>query len=293
LNKISSINVYPSIPRYFCYINDGKLIIKLFSIFYDFDGTGNFTKNNFLENFETIAKDSKALVTKILTGGYVNMNEISLNKTLDFVKHINILHITNTDEYELNDFSTIEDVKLYLMSNSNENFLDIFDNPNLIRDYISADKKLLMCVRKLKNLIGNLLLIESLFGYNDLNDLNSIYEIRKSFTYFLDMVSCELSEYIYWADNIPILTNCIMASSFFSDMIGYKILADDEKRNFIINILLKEFYSTHSILIFQIIMNMYNVINDYKHFNNDLIKINSDGTFSNLPDYDVRFPFLK
>lgn len=42
LNKISSINIFPSIPRYFCYIHNDKLTVKLFSIFFDFLGKGDY-----------------------------------------------------------------------------------------------------------------------------------------------------------------------------------------------------------------------------------------------------------
>ena len=289
LNKISSINIYPSIPRYFCYIRDDKLTVKLFSIFFDFLGKGEYDKNKFAENFKIITKESKSLITKILTGGYVNIDSISLNKTLDFIKLINI---KSSDDYD-NKFNSIEDVKKYLIENSVKTSYfseNIFENPNLIQDYINNNTELLKNINELKDILNNLLLIETKFSYQEIYCLNSIYEIKNKFTYQFETLHNDLYEYIYYSDNIPLLTNCILASTFLSEMIGYNNLTNDNIRNFIKNIMLKDIYSIHSILIFQIIFDLWNVIYDYKNFNNEIIKLNNDGSFSDLPDYDLRFP---
>jgi hypothetical protein len=288
LNKISSINIYPSIPRYFCYIKDDKLIVKLFSIFFDFLGKGEYGKNKYSENFKIINKESKALITKILTGGYINLNNISLNKTLDFIKYINLKQSSNIENFE-----SIENVKNYLITISDKKLYfanAIFNNPNLIKDYINSNDQLFLIIEEFKQIINNLLLIETQFSYQEIYLLNDIYEIKKSFTYHLETLNNDLNEYIYYSDEIPLLTNCIIASTYLSDIIGYKNFVNDEIRNFIKNILLKEFYQNHSILIFQIIFDLWNVIYDYKNFNNSIIKLNNDGSFSDLPDYDERFP---
>jgi hypothetical protein len=134
-----------------------------------------------------------------------------------------------------------------------------------------------------------LIIIESKYSYYTLYELNEIFEIKNVFTYHLVSLHDDLNQYIYYSNEIPILTNCILASSYLNEILGYSNLENDEKRNFIKNILLKEFYSTHSILIYQIIFNLWYVVNDYKNFNNNLIKLKSDGTYSDLPDYDERF----
>lgn len=289
LNKISSINIYPSIPRYFCYIHNDKLTVKLFSIFFDFLGKGDYEKNKYAENFKIITKESKSLITKILTGGYINIDTTSLNKTLDFIKFINF---SNSEKY-IDNFETIEDVKKYLISNYEKvsYFSDnIFDNKNLIQDYISNNPELLKNIDELKNILNNLLFIETKFSYQDIFSLNDIYQIKNKFTYHFETLNNELNQYIYYSDNIPLLTNCLLASTYLSEIIGYQNLVDDNKRNFIKNIMLKEIYDVHSILIFQIIFDLWNVIYDYKNFNNRIIALNGDGTYNDLPDYDLRFP---
>lgn len=137
--------------------------------------------------------------------------------------------------------------------------------------------------------MNNLLFIETKFSYQEIFSLNDIFEIKNKFTYQFSTLNNELNKYIYYSDNIPLLTNCILASTYLSEIIGYQNLVNDNIRNFIKNILFKEIYDSHSVLFFQIIFDLWNVIYDYKNFNNRIIALNNDGTYNDLPDYDLRF----
>lgn len=293
LNKISSINIYPSIPRYFCYIKNDKLIVKLFSIFFDFDGSGDYAKNKYAENFKLITKNSEALITKILTGGYINLNEISLSKTFDFIKYISIKNATMSDNAEeFNNFNSIDDVKKYLIHN--HKFIYYFyniliKNPNSLSNYVNAEPNFLNVLLELKKILVNLLLIESKYSYQILYQLNDIFEIKNAYTYQMRLLNENLNKYVYYSEQIPILTNCILASSYLNEIVGYSNLANCEKRNFIKNLLLKDFYDNHSVLMFQIIFNVWNVVYDYKNFNNDVIKLKPNGVIGDLADYDEQF----
>lgn len=288
INKISSINMYPSIPRYFCFIDGDKLIVKLFSIFFNFDGVNDYSKNKFLDNYEVIATNSKALITKILTGGYVNMNSLTLNNTFDFIKYVQKKEI----KYYYDNFNTIEDVKKYLIETSDccvDKYCNVINDENFMSKYINNDTEYMKQLNELKSVLRNLLLIENKFTYQEIYDLHHIEEIRRTYTWIFMSLSDKMNEYIYYADNIPILTRCIYVSCFMDKIYGYWNFTNTHKRNFIKNILLKEFYDEHSIILYQLIMNMYNVMYDYKNKNNDMLKLNNDGTFSDLPDYDERF----
>ena len=139
------------------------------------------------------------------------------------------------------------------------------------------------------NIIHLVINIKYVCTHSEYSSYNDIYEIKNVYTYHMVSFHDDLNKYIYYSQEIPILTNCILASSYLNKIVGYANLENTEKRNFIKNILFKEFYDTHSILHFQLIYNIWNVIDDYKNYNNDLIKLKSDGTLSELADYDERF----
>lgn len=287
INKISSINIYPSIPRYFCYVDNNKIIIKLFSIFFDFDNSKDYRKNKFLDNFENITKNSKALITKIMTGGYINMSNMTLDKTFDKIKYTN-----KKESYvDIDMFQNIELVKKYLISKSsktNEFSKILINDKNYLQKYINNDIEYINKLDELKEILRNLLLIESMYSYDDIMALNDVPEIRKSFTGLIRFLDVWYNKYVYYADNIPELTNCILASHYLNCIIYYDNFVNDDKRNFIKNHLLKEFYDEHSILLYQIIFDINEVVKDYKNYENDIIKLTRDGSIGELLDYDMR-----
>ena len=256
INKISSINMYPSIPRYFCYIDGDKLIIKLFSIFFDFAKTGSFYQNKFSENFNIISKNSKPLITKIMTGGYINMSDHTLDKTLDFIKYIKKIDINN----DIDKFENIDKVSEYLIECCSKiNYFSkyLIDDKDYMNNFINNDPKYISVLDELKVVIQNLLFIESKYTYEELYSLNNIETIKSCFTGQMQILNMNILKYIYYSDKIPNLTNCILTSIYISSIFTYYDFGNEAKRNFIKNLLLSKFFEQHSILIFQVILNIY------------------------------------
>lgn len=159
-----------------------------------------------------------------------------------------------------------------------------------VSKFISNEPNYLSALEELKKILRTLLIIENKLSYEEIYKFTNIPEIKRTYVYPMRTLQDNIKKYIYYSDNIPFLTNSIIMSAYIDNIFGYHSLVDDEKRNFIKNILLKEFYEQHSVLMYQLIFNIWNVVDDYKKFENNLIKLNHDGTLSDLPDFDERFP---
>lgn len=131
LEKISSLNVYNTIPRYIIHINNDKVILKLFNIYHKFTSTNyDIIKINEEINSGVILKHSKALISKIIVGGLkkniINNNELITNiknKNYDFLS--NYLVITDEKILDLCSFLYEDKFKTITeIAKNNRNYTD-------------------------------------------------------------------------------------------------------------------------------------------------------------------------
>ncbi len=134
LEKISSLNVYNTIPRYIIHIDNNKIILKLFNIYHKLTPNNyDIIKINEEINSGVILKHSKALISKIIVGGY-NKKNINNKELITNIKNKNYDYLGN---YVANMYDKIHDDCNFLYEDKFKTISEIAKNNNIYTDKIN------------------------------------------------------------------------------------------------------------------------------------------------------------
>lgn len=169
LEKISSLNIYNTIPRYIIHIENNKVILKLFNIYHKLTPTNyDIIKINEEYNSGIILKNSKALISKIIVGGF-RKNMINNQELEQMIKNKNYELIKN---YIIDTDKKLRDLFYFLYEDKYKTIEEIAKKNNIYVDKVNNVIKILYELIYLYNstalneLINNLKFTEDQYRIN-------------------------------------------------------------------------------------------------------------------------------
>lgn len=291
INKISTINLLEHKPRYFCFIHNNMLFMKLFDIFHIYtDNTYDLYKHTQKINSENIFKYSKSIITKIIGGGILKNIERNININKLNIKTLKYLKMDSNIEKDLyNIFESFRELHYYIFyklgtmslisygKKENDIMNNIFKIKNTFNKLIEIYKK---------NVINN----DIISFLNSLNFSNyeSLYNLENRFKLFLISVQKNfINKYFeYFNTDNRIIYNSYEAL-FIVWLIDYYLNFDNRQRDLeIYKYLFPEYFTKYEIIKLLKILNINKAISEHKKKMIDLYETENPEDVEFIDNYD-------